>query len=211
MSLLIVTVWEAGNVYITYYNKQIMQKIIKALLAEIGDNVNRNGLKETPERVARMYKEFFYGYDKSKKPKITVFKNERSSNDQVVIDKGYFYSFCEHHMIPFFGDYCFAYVPDKKIIGLSKISRVVDYCASKLQLQEKLTTEIADELERALKPRGLAIIVSARHLCKEMRGVRKNRVEMITSDFRGIFNNSKKKRELLDLITATNKHDRNIE
>jgi len=188
-----------------------MQKIIKSLLSAIGENTKREGLKETPERVERMYKEFFYGYDKSKKPKITVFNNEQSKNNQIIIDKGYFYSFCEHHMIPFFGEYCFAYVPDKKIIGLSKISRIVDYYASKLQLQEKLTAEIADELERTLRPKGLAVMMSARHLCKEMRGVRKNRVEMITNEFRGIFHTSKKKKELLDLIVATKQYGKNNE
>ena len=188
-----------------------MQKIIKSLLSAIGENTKREGLKETPEIVERMYKEFFYGYDKSKKPKITVFNNEQSKNNQIIIDKGYFYSFCEHHMIPFFGEYCFAYVPDKKIIGLSKISRIVDYYASKLQLQEKLTAEIADELERTLRPKGLAVMMSARHLCKEMRGVRKNRVEMITNEFRGIFHTSKKKKELLDLIVATKQYGKNNE
>ena len=183
-----------------------MQKIIKSLLINIGENPNRDGLKETPDRVSRMYEEFFYGYDKDKKPKITVFDNEQSSNDQIIIDKGYFYSFCEHHMMPFFGEYYFAYIPDKKIIGLSKISRVVDYYASKLQVQERLTMEILNELENKLKPKGLAIVMSARHLCKEMRGVKKNKVEMTTHDFRGIFaENSKKKKELLDLITLTRK------
>lgn len=183
-----------------------LASLIKNILIELGENVSREGLKDTPGRVARMYKESFYGYKSNKKPKIIVFSNEQRDHEQIIVEKGSFYSFCEHHIMPFFGEYYFAYIPDKKIVGLSKISRVVDYYASKLQVQERLTMEISNEMERALKPKGLAIIMSARHLCKEMRGVRKNKDEMITSEFRGIFeNDSEKKSELLGLVALNEK------
>ena len=119
----------------------------------------------------------------------------------MIIDTGYFYSHCEHHMVPFFGNYYFAYIPDKKIVGISKIARLVDYHSAKLQVQERLTKEIVDDIEKLLKPKGIALIMKARHLCKEMRGIKKHNSEMITSEMRGVFkNNSKTREEFLSLI-----------
>jgi GTP cyclohydrolase I len=105
----------------------------------------------------------------------------------MIVDTGYYYSQCEHHMVPFFGNYYFAYIPGKKILGLSKVARIVDYYSAKLQIQERLVKEIVDEIEKQIQPKGIALVMKGRHLCKEMRGVKKVNGEMITSDIRGVF------------------------
>lgn len=187
--------------------EDIFQKVIEDNIREIiglvGDKPKREGLLDTPKRVSKMYKEIFKGYNKDQKPKITVFDNGHDGIkvNEMIIDTGYFYSHCEHHMVPFFGNYYFAYIPNKKIVGISKIARLVDYYSAKLQVQERLTKEIVDEIEKMLKPKGIALIMKARHLCKEMRGVKKHNSEMITSEMRGVFNNNPKTRqEFLSLI-----------
>jgi len=174
----------------------------------IGEDPKREGLIGTPGRVERMYKEKFRGYDDLKKPNITVFNNKRDgiSYDQMICDKGSFFSMCEHHMMPFLGNYYFAYIPDKKLLGLSKVARVVDHFAAKLQIQERLVKEIVDELEKACKPRGIALVMKARHLCKEMRGVKKVGGEMLTSDLRGCFKNEHETRnEFLNFVNLYDK------
>ena len=162
---------------------------VREMLKMIGDNPSREGITDTPKRVVKMWKELYRGYDKSQKPKVTVFNNDNDGlhYDQMIHDTGYFYSQCEHHMVPFFGSYHFAYIPDKKILGLSKVARIIDYFSAKLQVQERLGKEILDELERELKPQAIGLVLTARHLCKEMRGVKKINGEMITSDLRGKF------------------------
>ena len=180
-----------------------LQGLIKNILREIGENPEREGLLDTPKRVAKMYQEIFKGYKEHEKPKITVFDNNNDGieYDQMITDRGYFFSQCEHHMMPFFGDYYFAYIPGKKVIGLSKIARLVDYYSAKLQVQERLTIQIVDELEKVLKPKGIALIMKGRHLCKEMRGVKKHNAEMTTSEMRGVFKKDEKARaEFLNLI-----------
>ncbi|MFZ2188412.1 MAG: GTP cyclohydrolase I FolE [Candidatus Moraniibacteriota bacterium] len=174
--------------------------LVRAILIELGENPSREGLRDTPDRVARMYQEMFLGYDPEKKPNLTSFSNSNSSSEQLVSDHGYFYSHCEHHMVPFFGEYYFGYIPNGKIIGLSKIARLVDYHSARLQVQENLTKEILDTIEKELKPKGTILIMKARHLCKEMRGVKKNNGEMTTMDARGIFKESHEKRkEFMDI------------
>ena len=165
------------------------ENIIRDIIIAIGDNPNREGLKETPKRVVKMWQEVFRGYDEKTKPSITVFDNNVDDicYSQMIIDSGYFFSHCEHHMVPFFGKYYFAYIPDKKIIGLSKVARVVDFHAARLQIQERLVKDIVDDLDKVLKPEGIALVIKARHLCKEMRGALKHDGEMITSDIRGVF------------------------
>lgn len=160
--------------------KQI-ERHITALLSLIGDNPERAGLQGTPDRIARMFTEIFRGYDAEQKPRITTFENGKDGivYDNMVIDEGDFYSMCEHHMMPFFGRYWFAYIPNPKgrILGISKIGRVVDYCAAKLQIQERLVHEIVDMLWQALgndnPPLGMALIMEGEHLCKSMRGAKK--------------------------------------
>jgi len=173
------------------------------MLQMIGEEPSREGLKDTPKRVAKMWNEIFKGYITEMKPDITVFPNGKDGVkvDEMITDTAAFFSQCEHHMLPFFGEYYFAYIPGDKIIGLSKVARVVDYCAAKLQVQERLTKEILDMIEEELKPQGCALILKGRHLCKEMRGVRKVGCEMTTSDMRGVFKTKPEARaEFLSLI-----------
>ena len=179
------------------------EQIVKEMLLAIGEDPNRAGLKETPKRIVKMWNEIFNGYDIKTKPHITTFPNKTDGieYDQMIIDTGYFYSHCEHHGVPFFGKYYFAYIPNKKIMGLSKVSRIIDYFSAKLQIQERLVKDIVDEIEKALKPKGIALVMKARHLCKEMRGVKKIDGEMITSDTRGAFReNLSTREEFLNVI-----------
>lgn len=183
------------------------EKIIIEMLKAIGENPNRTGLKETPKRVIKMWKEVFCGYNPKGKPKLTTFPNNEDGIEysQMIIDNGYFFSHCEHHLVPFFGQYYFGYIPGKKIIGLSKVARIVDYYSSKLQVQERLVKEIVDELEKVLKPRGIALVIRGRHLCKEMRGVKKFGGEMVTSDLRGSFRKNEPTRMEFFKIIELNK------
>lgn len=158
------------------------------ILEEIGENIEREGLIDTPKRVAKMYNEIFKGYDETQKPELTIFSNNSDGvqYDQMIIDTGHGFSMCEHHMMPFEFSYTFGYIPNEKVIGLSKVSRIIDYYASKLQVQERLVKEIVDELENVLKPQAIGLILNGRHLCKSMRGVKKEG-NMTTSDLRGLF------------------------
>lgn len=157
------------------------KQCIVALLEYIGENPQREGLIDTPSRIVKMFKEVFRGYDPLQMPKITTFDNGSDGlmYDNMVVDKGDFYSICEHHCRTFFGKYTFAYIPNPKgkILGISKIGRVVDYCSSKLQIQERLVREIVDTLMNALgdenPPLGMALMMTGRHICKEGRGARK--------------------------------------
>lgn len=189
-------------------DKKKIENCIQELLDLIGDDNRRNGLAGTPDRVARMYQEIFRGYDENEKPKITTFQNGEDGivYDNMVIDIGTFYSVCEHHMMPFFGKYYFAYIPSKngKILGISKIGRVVDYCSAKLQIQERLTHEIVAMLSQALgtenPPLGLALVMKGKHLCKTMRGEKKDG-EMISSYMTGEFkSNSSLRAEFMSLL-----------
>ena len=170
-------------------NVKKIESAIRTILKEIGEDPDREGLLETPDRIARMYKEIFRGYDESQKPKITTFANEMQSDD-IVFDSGDYYSMCEHHMLPFFGKYYFAYIPrkDGRILGISKVARVVGYCAARLQLQERLARDIVTMLTDALdgKVDGMAIVLRGTHLCKTMRGVR-NDGNMTVSHLSGVF------------------------
>jgi len=181
--------------------RQKRADLIKQLIATIED-AERPGLKDTPMRVAKMYEEIFRGYS-AEKPKITTFDNGQDGiiTDQLITDTGDFYSHCEHHMVPFFGEYYFAYIPDQTIVGISKISRLVDWYSAKLQVQERLTQQIVDDLEETLKPLGIMLVMKGRHLCKEMRGTKKHNAPMITSYMTGIFkNDSDARNEFLKLI-----------
>lgn len=188
-------------------SREEAEKAIKTLLSYIGENPDREGLKETPDRIIRMWKEIFRGYDPNKKPKITTFGNEYNSTD-MVFDSGDYYSMCEHHVLPFFGEYYFAYIPspDGRILGISKVARVVGYCAAKLQLQERLAIDIVKTLDDALggTALGFAIVMKGQHLCKTMRGVRNNG-KMTVSHFTGLFKDDPDKRnEFYKLIDLQN-------
>lgn len=188
--------------------EQRIAQLVQELLELIGDNPQRTGLQDTPKRVARMYAEIYRGYDPAQKPNITTFPNGEDGivYDSMVVDTGDFYSCCEHHMMPFFGKYYFAYLPHPKgkILGISKIGRVVDYCAAKLQVQERLTHEVVEMLGNALggeyPPLGIALVMRGEHLCKTMRGARK-KGEMVSSCLTGLFQtDSALRAEFMNLI-----------
>lgn len=180
---------------LTTPNDVEVREALRTLLRAIGEDPDREGLKDTPDRIMRMWQEIFRGYQPDKKPCITTFKNV-NRQEEMVMDCGEYYSMCEHHVLPFFGNYYFAYLPDPdgRILGISKVARVVSYCAARLQLQERLAEDIIAMLSDALhgKARGFAILLRGRHLCKTMRGVR-NRGEMAVTLFTGEF---KKNRQL---------------
>lgn len=187
--------------------KSEIENYIRKLLEYIGEDPNRKGLIGTPDRIIRMWKEIFRGYDESQKPKITTFDNDDDglSTNDMIIDTGDFYSMCEHHIMPFFGRYFFAYIPGSKILGISKVGRVVDYCAAKLQIQERLAGDIVSMMEDALsdgadvKPKGMAIIIEGEHLCKTMRGVKK-KGKMLTIVTKGVLDTPEKRMELIQLF-----------
>ena len=184
-------------------NTKDIERAIRTILAYIGEDPYREGLVGTPDRIIRMYQEIFRGYDASKKPKITTFQNDMHSTD-IVFDTGDYYSMCEHHMMPFFGKYYFAYIPmeDGRILGISKIARVVGYCAARLQLQERLARDIVEMLTEALGGyvQGMAIVMRGTHMCKSMRGV-KNQGMMTVAHLSGVFKEDEKaRREFYKLI-----------
>ena len=175
-------------------NKTQIEKHIRELLYLIGENPDREGLVGTPDRIARMFQELYRGYDPNQKPKVTTFKNGSDGlvYDNMVVDEGKYYSQCEHHAMPFFGRYWFAYIPNPngRILGISKIGRVVDYCSARLQVQERLTHDIVEMITEALgeenPPLGIALVMKGQHLCKTMRGAKKEG-EMTTSYLTGFF------------------------
>lgn len=179
---------------------------IMYLLKSIGEDPMRAGLIGTPDRIIRMWKEIFRGYDPSQKPKITTFRNGADGiiYDNMIIDTGDFYSICEHHCMPFFGTYHFAYIPNPKgkILGLSKIARVVDYYSARLQIQERLVNDIVTEISNALgneyPPLGIALMMKGEHLCKTMRGVRKKGT-MVTSKLTGAFLDTPSRQEFMSI------------
>ncbi|MCM1219157.1 MAG: GTP cyclohydrolase I [Prevotella sp.] len=188
-------------------NAQDARTALTTLLRYIGEDPEREGLKETPDRILRMFKEIFRGYNPDKKPKITTFDNEDGLTD-LVFDSGDYYSMCEHHILPFFGKYYFAYIPSQtgRILGISKVARVVGYCAARLQLQERLAMQIVDMLSTALdgQHNGMAIVMNGTHLCKTMRGV-KNNGKMSVAHYTGLFKHSLELRnQFLDLIKLQN-------
>ncbi|MFA5351820.1 MAG: GTP cyclohydrolase I FolE [Candidatus Gracilibacteria bacterium] len=177
-----------------------LEKLIHALLKELGENPKREGLLDTPKRVAKSYAKLLEGYSKKPAELKAVFDSE--DYDEMIIAKEIeFYSMCEHHMLPFFGKVSIGYLPNKKIIGLSKLPRLVEIFARRLQNQERLTQQIANALQDLLKPRGVGVIVEASHLCTRMRGVEKEKVTMVTSALTGHFKKDPKTRdEFLRLV-----------
>jgi len=171
------------------------------MLEAIGEDPSREGLRETPRRVAEMYGEIFSGIRKDAHDELKVFFEQE--HDEIILLKDIpLYSVCEHHMVPFIGSTHIAYIPrGNKITGLSKIVRVVDTLSRKLQLQERLTTEIAEVIMTKLDPKGVLVVIEAEHLCMSMRGVRKPGITTTTSAIRGVFRSSQKTRqEALSLI-----------
>ncbi|HNY19366.1 MAG TPA: GTP cyclohydrolase I FolE [Flexilinea sp.] len=160
---------------------------IEIILTQLGENPEREGLKATPIRVEKMYRETCSGYQQNLKEIVNGAVFHEKSNGMVLVKDIEFYSLCEHHMLPFFGMAHVAYLPDEKIIGLSKIPRIVDMYAHRLQVQERLTTQIMEAIEEILQPKGCGVLIEASHLCAMMRGVKKDQAKLITTNFSGLF------------------------
>lgn len=178
----------------------VIEKAVKEILIGIGEDPGREGLQKTPSRVAKAYDFLTQGYKMSAcEVAGTVFSEDY--NEMVLVKDIELYSLCEHHMIPFFGKAHVAYLPDGKVLGLSKVARVVDVYARRLQVQERLTAQIADALQECLQPKGVAVVIEAAHMCMMMRGVQKQNSKTVTSAMRGSFLEDKKSREeFLELI-----------
>lgn len=181
---------------------------IKMLLSTIpgeqglGTSELREGLRDTPKRVAKMYDEIFGGYGQDPVDILKATFDEENHHEMVIVKDIPFYSHCEHHMVPFFGHAHIAYIPDGTVVGLSKLARLVDCYAKRLQIQERLTTQIAETIENVLHPMGVMVVIQAEHLCMSMRGVKKPGSNTITSAVRGVFadNNNTARAEFLSLI-----------
>ncbi|HUH19902.1 GTP cyclohydrolase I FolE [Albibacterium sp.] len=194
-----------GYVKIDQYNRDSVNRIADHygdILKALGEDPAREGLLKTPERVAKSLHFLTHGYDINPAEilKSAMFKEEYSQ--MVVVKDIEVYSLCEHHMLPFFGKAHIAYIPDGQIVGLSKIPRVVDAFARRLQVQERLTNEIRDCIHDTLKPLGVAVVIECRHLCMAMRGVQKQNSVTTTSAFTGEFAQERTRNEFLRLITA---------
>lgn len=183
-------------------NYDVIEKCVKNLLVEVGENPEREGLKNTPHRVAKTYRFLTQGYKQDIKEVLNGAIFEEKYDEMVIVKDIDFYSMCEHHLLPFFGKVHLAYIPDGKIVGLSKIPRIVDVYAQRLQVQERMTQEIADTFDKFLNPRGVAVVVEAYHMCMMMRGVQKQNSITTTSAMHGIFTEDARTRsEFLNLIS----------
>lgn len=171
-----------------------IEQAVRSILTEIGEDPDRSGLNNTPARVERMYAELTAGYGMDPREVLNDAVFDVDYSEMVVVKDIPFHSLCEHHMLPFAGTAAVAYIPDQRVIGLSKIPRVVDMYARRLQIQERLTQQIADFLMEHLAPKGVGIVVEATHLCASMRGVRKPGMVMTTSAVLGLFRSSDKTR-----------------
>ena len=175
-------------------------KAVEASLVQIGEDPQREGLKKTPHRVGKALQFLTKGYKEDPEAILRSALFEEDYRQMVVVKDIEFYSLCEHHMLPFFGKAHVAYIPNGRITGLSKIARVVDVYARRLQVQERLTTEIKDCIQRTLNPLGVMVVIEAEHLCMQMRGVQKQHSHTVTSDFTGAFNRKETRQEFLNLI-----------
>ncbi|MDP6822545.1 MAG: GTP cyclohydrolase I FolE [Dehalococcoidia bacterium] len=167
--------------------KGVVAGAISTILDAVGENPSRDGIAETPSRVARMYDELLVGYTTDPVELLNDALFDVEYDEMVVVKDIDFYSMCEHHMLPFYGQASVGYLPEDKVIGLSKIPRLVDMFARRLQVQERMTQQIANFLEELIAPRGVAVVVEATHLCAAMRGVKKQRTRMVTSAMLGAF------------------------
>ncbi len=172
------------------------QEIIKLL----GENPEREGLLKTPERVSKAMQFLMNGYDQDPEEILRAAMFTEDYRQMVIVKDIDFYSMCEHHMLPFFGKAHIAYIPNHKITGLSKIARVVEVFARRMQVQERMTTQIKECIQKTLEPMGVIVVIEAQHLCMQMRGVQKQNSITTTSDFTGVFQQAKTREEFLNLI-----------
>ena len=172
-------------------DKNKIQEGVRLILEGIGEDINREGLLETPDRIARMYEELAAGYTDCAAEHLK--RRFHVDNNDLVMEKDIpFYSFCEHHMLPFYGTAAIAYIPDGEVVGLSKIARTLEVFAKRFQLQERLTAQIADVFMEELKPRGVMVLIEAEHMCMTMRGIKKPGTKTVTVVTRGVFNDDEK-------------------
>lgn len=175
-------------------DKEKIEAGVRMILEGIGEDRNREGLRETPERIARMYEEIFAGSFED--AGVHLQKTFSVSNSDIVLEKDIvFFSTCEHHMMPFYGKAHIAYIPDGKVVGLSKLARTVEVFARRLQIQEQMTGQIADAIMQHLKPKGVLVMVEAEHMCMTMRGVKKPGSRTLTLASRGVFDEDDRLRE----------------
>lgn len=182
-------------------NQEKLEQAIYQLLEALGENPEREGLIETPKRVAKMYQEMFSGLNEDPKDQFTAVFTE--NHDEAVLVKDIpFYSMCEHHLVPFYGVAHVAYLPsDGRVTGLSKLARAVEVASKRPQLQERLNAQVADALEEALQPKGVFVMLEAEHMCMTMRGIKKPGSKTVTTVARGIFkDNREERKEILSLI-----------
>ena len=182
---------------------EIVQRVavhMAAIMRELNLDLEDPNFNETPERVAKMYMEMFHGLREGSEPKVTTFPNEGDYHHMVIEKEIPFYSMCAHHFVPFYGHAHIAYIPESTIVGLSKLPRILEFYAKRPQLQERLTEQVAEFLWSKLKPQGVMVVIEARHLCVEMRGVKKPGALTTTSALRGCFADRKVREEFLALL-----------
>ena len=180
-----------------------LERLIREVLKEIGENPDREGLERTPERVAKAYRYLTSGYRQDASDVLNGALFTEEYDEMVVVKDIDFYSVCEHHVLPFFGKCHVAYMPSKKIVGLSKIARLVEMYSRRLQVQERLTTQIAHTIDEVLQPRGVAVVMEALHMCMLMRGVEKQNSKAVTSAMLGAFReNAETRAEFMELIKS---------
>jgi GTP cyclohydrolase I len=182
-----------------YTNTQTIESSIREILSYIGDDPNREGLKDTPRRIIKSWDKLFGGYKKSLQDVAQVFK-DGACDEMVILKDIEFYSTCEHHFLPFFGKIHIAYIPDGKVIGISKLARITEIFARRLQIQERLVAQIADGIMELLSPKGVMVVCEAQHFCMTSRGVEKQNSIMVTSAIRGIFTENEVRQEALRLF-----------
>lgn len=184
----------------------MMEEHFSKIMTEIGEDVTREGLIDTPKRAAKAFKFLNNGYEKTLEEVLNGAIFSADTEDMVIVKDIELYSLCEHHLLPFIGKCHIAYIPDGKVLGLSKLARIVDMYARRLQIQEKLTKQIADAVELSIHAKGVAVVVEAKHLCMMMRGVEKQNSVMTTSVMTGIFREDRSTRvEFLNLINRNSK------
>src|SRR5476651_2527650 len=185
--------------------RETAEAAVRTLILWAGDDPDREGLRDTPGRVVRAYEEFFAGYSQDPREILKrTFTEVEGYDEMIVMNDIRFESHCEHHMVPIIGKVHIGYLPDKRVIGISKLARVVDSYAKRLQIQEKLTAQIANTLQEVLQPRGVAVVIEASHQCMTTRGVHKSDVAMVTSRMLGAFrDNGETRREFLTMIGRT--------
>jgi GTP cyclohydrolase IA len=174
--------------------KKAIERAVLDILINIGEDPDREGLQRTPERIANMFDEILAGYREDPIQLVNEALFDVEYDEMVVVKDIEFFSMCEHHMLPFYGRAHIAYIPRQKVIGLSKIPRIVEMFAQRLQVQERLTRQVADLIQEVLHPHGVAVVIEAAHLCSMMRGIKKENARMVTSTMLGAFRNSEKTR-----------------